>query len=207
MAAYYRAAPEPPAVTEAHAAHTLAISVHIRNGDTAVSGTASGTARGGIKKLRYTLSADLMPMMGVVAKLPSGCAAVLIVTELAQDQQVLKFMRVFAQASQNRTAVRVLDKQLCNGPCAFHTLAQADVLVAVTSGFSYTAAMVTKDSTTLAFAGHGEDNTTEHGTTPAIGEEFKRWRKKMGRPAVTTPAQLGAALRARLPARCHHTRS
>ena len=84
------------------------------------------------------------------------CVSLLIVTELAKDKEAREFTRWFARASQARTAVRVLDKELCDGPCAFHTLAQSDVLVSVTSAFSYTAAMVTKDAATLAFAGHDE---------------------------------------------------
>ena len=64
MAAYYRGAPEPPAIAEAHAAGTLAVSVHLRNGDTA-------KLRGPGHKLRYTRAVDLVPMMSVVAALPS----------------------------------------------------------------------------------------------------------------------------------------
>lgn len=108
--------------------------------------------------------------------------------------------RWFARASQNRTAVSVLDNALCDGPCAFHTLAQSDVLVSVTSAFSYTAAMVTKDAATLAFAGHDE-----HGahTAGKAALRFKHWREHMGRPYVMTPRQLRAALTSRLAARCH----
>ena len=64
MAAYYRGAPEPPAIAEAHAAGTLAVSVHLRNGDTARLRNPGHT-------LRYTRAVDLVPMMSVVAELPS----------------------------------------------------------------------------------------------------------------------------------------
>ena len=192
MEAYYRGASESPAIVEAHAAGTLAVSVHIRNGDTAKLRTTGN-------KLRYTRAADLMPMMRVVAELPPGCASLLIVTELPEDTQAREFTRWFARASLNRTAVRVLDKQLCDGPCAFHTLAQSDVLVSVRSAFSYTAAMVTKDTATLAFAGHDARGAAESKATL----RFKHWREHMGRPYVMTPAQLRAALTSRLPARCH----
>ena len=129
-------------------------------------------------------------------------------TELAEDKEVRELTRWFARASQNRTAVSVLDNALCDGPCAFHTLAQSDVLVSVTSAFSYTAAMVTKDAATLAFAGHEND---EHGAHTAGRDKkavqaalrFKHWREHMGRPYVMTPRQLRAALTSRLAARCH----
>ena len=197
MDAYYRGASEPRAIAEAHAAHTLAVSVHVRNGDTAPVYNGSSTQVRG-PNMRYTRNADLMPLLRVVAELPLGCVSVLVVTELAEDEQVREFTRWFAGVSQNRTAVTVFGGQLCDGPCAFHTLAQSDVLVSVTSGFSYTAAMVTKDNATLAFAGHeghGEDHDSK--------QEFNQWREHMGRPYVTTPAQLSAALRSRLPVRCH----
>ena len=132
--------------------------------------------------------------------------SLLIVTELAKDKEAREFTRWFARASQARTAVRVLDKELCDGPCAFHTLAQSDVLVSVTSAFSYTAAMVTKDAATLAFAGHDErggDHTA--GRNDSSTRRFKSWREHMGRPYVMTPRQLRAALASRLPARCHQT--
>jgi len=191
--AYYRGSSKPPAIARAHAAGTLAVSVHLRNGDTSKLRNAGHT-------LRYTRAVDLVPMMGVVAELPSGCATLLIVTELAEDKEAREFTRWFAQASRNRTAVRVLDQQLCDGPCAFHTLAQSDVLVSVASAFSYTAAMVTKDAATLAFAGvAGHD---EHNASKAT-LRFKHWRENMGRPYLVTPAQLRAALLSRLPASCH----
>ena len=66
MAAYYRGAPEPPAIAEAHAAGTLVVSVHLRNGDTA-------RLRNPGHKLRYTRAVDLVPMMSAVAELPSRC--------------------------------------------------------------------------------------------------------------------------------------
>jgi hypothetical protein len=130
------------------------------------------------------------------------CASLLVVTELAEDKEAREFTRWFAQASQNRTAVRVLDKELCDGPCAFHTLAQSDVLVSVTSAFSYTAAMVTKDAATLAFAGHDEHAAHKAGSDKT-SLRFKHWREHMGRPYVMTPRQLRSALASRLPARCH----
>ena len=134
------------------------------------------------------------------------CASLLVVTELAEDKEAREFTRWFARASQNRTAVRVLDKELCDGPCAFHTLAQSDVLVSVTSAFSYTAAMVTKDAATLAFAGHDERGGAHTaGRNDSSTLRFKSWREHMGRPYVMTPRQLRAALTSRLPARCHQT--
>ena len=132
------------------------------------------------------------------------CVSLLIVTELAKDKEAREFTRWFARASQARTAVRVLDKELCDGPCAFHTLAQSDVLVSVTSAFSYTAAMVTKDAATLAFAGHDERGGAHTaGRNDSSTLRFKSWREHMGRPYVMTPRQLRAALASRLPARCH----
>ena len=65
-ACYYRGAPEPAAIAEAHAAGTLAVSVHLRNGDTA-------RLRNPGHKLRYTRAVDLVPMMSAVAELPSRC--------------------------------------------------------------------------------------------------------------------------------------
>ena len=208
MEAFYRGASEPPAIAEAHAAGMLAVSVHLRNGDTAGENNA-------FHRMRHTHAADLIPMMRAVAELPTGCASVLIVTERAEDSQALEFRKWFAVSSQNRTAVAVLDGKLCDGPCAFHALAQSDVLVAVTSAFSYTAAVVTKDNATLAFASaqdhenveslgnHVENASAKLHRVRAQVEGFKEWREHVGRPYLTTRAQLSAALRSRLPARCH----
>jgi len=181
--------PTATVINHIHMSGMLAIAVHIRNGD--VTPSDNSISNKSIYAMRYVQAEAYRPLMEELVHIPSSCASILIVTEDAEDPEVLKVIENFEQDSTalgiKPHKITVLGSNVCGYDCALRTMIHADVLIAGFSGFSIVASMLAQDSQVVAYTNTSDNRIVQR-------------REESGREFVLSPSEL----KRKVSEKCNH---